>query len=197
MNPTLKNLLAVVLIFLVTGCAHSIRITPDSTNLPNADGITRSTKTVGYVMTDEERNRRVITPGGGGDKIEYAPYQELEGGLFRVLNNVFANVHPLKSGDERSFIADKGITLVFRPTIATNSSSSSLFTWPPTAFEVIIEIKALDTNGKVLWAETISGKGNAEFGEFKSDHSLAAKRASEAALKQLQARLLASSVVRQ
>jgi hypothetical protein len=147
-------------------------------------------------MTDEERNRRGITPGGGGDKIEYAPYKELEAGLFRVLNNVFANVHPLRSVDEQSSIAEKGITLVFRPTIATNSSSSSLFTWPPTAFEVIIEIKAMDTGGKLLWADTISGKGNAEFAEFKSDFSLAAKRASEAALKQLQTRLLASSVVR-
>ncbi|MFN5542632.1 MAG: hypothetical protein ACK499_10055 [Betaproteobacteria bacterium] len=196
MNPTMKNLLAIGAMLLITGCAHSVRITPDSANLPTAEGITRSTKTVGYVMTDEERNRRVITPGGGGDKIEYAPYKELEAGLFRVLNNVFANVHPLRSVDEQSSIAEKGITLVFRPTIATNSSSSSLFTWPPTAFEVIIEIKAMDTGGKLLWADTISGKGNAEFAEFKSDFSLAAKRASEAALKQLQTRLLASSVVR-
>ena len=196
MSRSQKFFLLVCAIALLNGCAHSIRITPESDKLPHGNVIVRSDKIVGYVITDEERNRRVITPGGGGDKVEYAPYKELEGGLYRVLNNVFTNVYSLTSMEDKAFITEKGIVLVMRPTIATNSSSSSLFTWPPTAFEVIIEIKAIDTTGKVIWAETISGKGAADFSEVTSDFSLAAIRASEAALTQLQVRLLASPLVR-
>lgn len=196
MKSRLQLLLAVSAFVLLGGCAHSIRITPDANKLPSADGVARSAKSVGYFISEEERNRRVITGGGGGDKVEYAPYNELEAGLYRVLNNVFADVHSLKAMNDNAFITEKKITLVLRPTLATNSSSSSLLTWPPTDFEVIIEIKAYDTSGKELWADTVSGKGRAEFSEFKSDHSLAAKRASEAALVALQARLLASTIVR-
>lgn len=196
MNLRTRVLLAICTVALLSGCAHSIRITPDADKLPKSDGITRSPKSVGYFISEEERNRRVISGGGGGDKVEYAPYKELEAGLYRVLNNVFENVHPLKSVDDKAFVTDKGITLVLRPTISTNSSSSSLITWPPTDFEVVIEIKAMDASGKVVWAETVSGKGNAEFSEFKSDFSLAAKRASQAVLAQLQTRLLASNILR-
>lgn len=196
MKSLFKLLLVLGALVTLGGCAHSIRITPDSEKLPSAAGVTRSNKSVGYYISDEERNRRVTTGGGGGDKVEYAPYKELEAGLFRVLNNVFETVHPLKAMDDKAFITEKGITLVLRPTISTNSSSSSAFTWPPTDFEVVIEVKAFDSAGKVLWSDMISGKGHAEFSEFKSDFALSAKRASEAALAQLQTRLLASSIVR-
>lgn len=196
MMSKLKLLLVVGAFALLGACAHSIRITPDAEKLPSAEGITRSAKSVGYFISEEERNRRVVTSGGGGDKVEYAPYKELEAGLYRVLNNVFENVHLLKAMNDNAFITQNNIALVIRPTIATNSSSTSLLTWPPTDFEVIIEVKALDTTGKVVWADTVSGKGRAEFSEFKSDFSLAAKRASEVALGALQTRLLASAVVR-
>ena len=196
MKSTIKLLLAIGAFIVLGGCAHTIRITPDAAKLPVSDGAKRVAKNVGYFISEEERNRRVITGGGGGDKVEYAPYKELEAGIFRVLNNVFENVHQLKAMDDTAFLTDKGISLVLRPTVATNSSSTSLLTWPPTDFEVIIEIKALDTAGKVLWADTVSGKGRAEFSEFKSDFALAAKRASEAALVALQGRLVASPVVR-
>ena len=105
----------------MNGCAHSIIITPESDKLPHGYVTVRSDKIVGYVITDEERNRRVITPGGGGDKVEYAPYKELEGGLYRVLNNVFTNVYSLTSMEDKAFITEKGIVLVMRPTIATNT----------------------------------------------------------------------------
>jgi hypothetical protein len=111
-----------------------------------------------------------------------------------VLGNVFENVYVLKSMDDKAFIAEKGISIVLRPTIGTSSNSPSLLTWPPTEFVVIIEIKAIDAAGKPLWADTVTAKGNAEFDEFKSDFGLAAKRASEAALALLQARLIASGL---
>lgn len=175
------------------GCAHSIVITPDASKL--AQVTKQSTNKVGYYISDEERARKVITPGGGGDKVEYAPYKELESGIYRVLNNVFSSVDQLKSESDKTYIADKKINFVLRPSISTNSSSSSLLTWPPTMFEVTIEIKATDSNGKVVWQDKVTGKGNAEFSEFKSDFSLAAKRASEAALSELQKKLIASPLM--
>jgi hypothetical protein len=175
------------------GCAHSIVITPDASKLTQVTK--QSTNKVGYYISDEERARKVITPGGGGDKVEYAPYKELESGIYRVLNNVFSSVDQLKSESDKTYIADKKINFVLRPSITTNSSSSSLLTWPPTMFEVTIEIKATDSSGKVVWQDKVTGKGNAEFSEFKSDFSLAAKRASEAALVELQRKLIASPLM--
>ena len=181
---------------VITGCARSIRITPDEATLPKAELTKRVNKSVGYFISEEDRNRRITTPGGGGDKVEYAPYRELESGIYRVFNNTFENVYLLKTADDKTFITEKGITIIIRPTILTNSSSSSAFTWPPTLFEVKIDIKAVDKEGKVLWSETASGIGNAEFAEFKSDFALAAKRASAAALADLQKRLATSPLVR-
>jgi hypothetical protein len=181
------------LLALLGGCAHSIVITPDASKLPAASK--QSANKVGYFISNEERARRVVTPGGGGDKVEYAPYKELESGIYRVLNNVFASVEQLKSENDVAYIAEKKINFVFRPTITTNSSSSSVFTWPPTDFEVTIEIKATDNAGKVVWQDKATGRGKAEFSEFKSDFSLSAKRASEAVLVDLQKKLLASGLM--
>jgi hypothetical protein len=179
---------------ILGGCAHSIVITPDAAKL-GAPTAKLSANKVGYYISDEERTRKVITPGGGGDKVEYAPYKELEAGIYRVLNNVFSSVDQLKTENDKAFIADKKISFVMRPKITTNSSSSSPFTWPPTDFDVIIEIKATDNTGKVIWQDTVIGKGKAEFSEFKSDFALSAKRASEAALIELQKKLMGSALM--
>lgn len=189
MKSLLRTLLCAAAFAGLAGCAHSIKITPDPATLPVASASARSPLVVGYYISDEERQRRVVTAGGGGDKVEYAPYAELESGLYRVLSNVFADVRPMKSPNDKAVVDNKAIALAFRPVITTNSFSDSALTWPPTDFEVIIDINAADSSGKVLWTEKVSGSGKATFSEFKSDFGLAAKRASEAALKQLQARL--------
>ena len=195
MTKKLLSLLSLFAAFAVLGgCAHTIVITPDAAKL-GAPAAKLSANKVGYFISDEERNRKVITPGGGGDKVEYAPYKELEAGIYRVLNNVFSSVDQLKSENDPAFIAEKKINFVMRPKITTNSSSSSPFTWPPTAFDVIIEIKATDNSGKVIWQDTVIGKGNAEFSEFKSDFALSAKRAGEAALIELQKKLISSPLM--
>lgn len=185
-----------VLTAVLSGCAHSIAVTPDAAKLPTRDNIKPSENVVGYYISDEERSRRVVTPGGGGDKVEYAPYKELEPGIFRVLNNVFSNVHVLKSEGDTAYLTDNRIAFVIRPQITTNSSSNSAFTWPPTDFTVTINIKAVDSMGKTVWQDEVVGQGKAEFSEFKSDFSLSAKRASEQALTQLQAKLQASPLMR-
>ena len=193
-SGVLASLLALA---LLSGCAHPILIGPDNTKLPTtSSSVAPKTLSVGYFISDADRARRVITPGGGGDKVEYAPYKDLEPGLFRVLGNVFTDVHVLKSLDDKGYIVAKGIKLILRPSISTNSSSPSPFTWPPTEFEVLIDVQAVDASGVSVWKTTVSGKGKAEFSEFKSDFGLAAKRASEAALSNLQAALMASPMVK-
>lgn len=47
-----------------------------------------------------------------------------------------------------------------------------------------------DPEGKLIDTKKVIGEGHAEFDEFKSDHGLAGKRASEDALLKMQARLL-------
>lgn len=195
-STTLRVLLATFALTLLEGCAHSIVITPDSSKLPVAGSIRPANHAVGYYVSDEERTRRVITPGGGGDKIEYAPYKDLEPGIYRVLNNLFSNVYVLKSMDDNALIAEKSIRYVLRPKITTNSSSSGVFTWPPTDFTVIMEITAFDNTGRQAWKDALTGEGKAEFSEFKSDFALAAKRASEHALSRLQEKIASSPLMR-
>jgi hypothetical protein len=194
MKNIFAKLILVFLISVLTGCAHSIRITPEK--LPEATGTQRAPIAVGYFISEENRKRRVVTGGGGGDSVEYAPYAELESGLFRVLNNLFDNVHLLKSAEDKVVIADKKIRFVFKPTITTTSSSSSLVTWPPTSFEINLDVNAVDADGKTVWTERVTGRGAADFSEFKSDFSLAGKRASEAVLNNLQNAIKASPLTK-
>jgi hypothetical protein len=194
---SLKNitLLAAVLI-LLTACAHPIVITPDSSKLSAIPETQRSLKIVGYFVSDEERAKKNITGGGGGDKVEHSTSRDLEAGIYRVFNNVFKDVFQLKSMTDSSFITSKGITLLLRPIIGANSSSDSILTWPPTAFEVTIQITAYDLAGKEIWKTSASGKGNATFSEFAGNFGLAGKRASENALIDLQEKLLGSPLLK-
>jgi hypothetical protein len=143
-------------------------------------------KNVGYYISKENRDKQVITAGGGGDKVSYYPYKELEPALQKALSNVFHRVYTLQSPTDTQAIETQGIAYVFVPTISTNSSSDSVLTWPPTRFTVVLACKAVDPQGKTIWERQFTGEGAAEFGEFKSDFSLAAKRASASAFGQFQ-----------
>ena len=77
------------------------------------------------------------------------------------------------------------IKLVVLPEIATTSSSSSPFTWPPTAFSVDLTCNINDDSGKLVKSVKVTGNGNASFDEFKSNFSLASVRASNDALAKL------------
>jgi hypothetical protein len=113
----------------------------------------------------------------------------MESAFFAVLSNKFKDVYKVKSLNDESFIKENEIKLIFIPTITTNSSSSSLFTWPPTNFTVDITVKAIDESGEIVWMDSVRTNGAAEFSEFKSDFGLAAKRATEAAILQLAEKL--------
>ena len=180
----LLRLAVVAIAVALTGCAHQIKITPDVSAF-KSDGVAPVDKKVGYYISKEDREKKVNTPGGGGDKVQYQPYKELEPALQKSLSIVFARVYSLESMQDPQ-IASNGLTYVFVPTIATNSSSDSVLTWPPTKFTVVLACKAVDAQGATVWEKQFTGEGAAEFDEFKSDLSLSAKRASEKAFAQFQ-----------
>ena len=182
------------LIFLV-GCAHPIVTTPNMSDL-SAKDFRKSDKVVGYYISTEDRERRVTTPGGGGDKISYQPYKDLEPGLQKILSNAFTDVITLSSRDDKAAVQKHNIAFIFTPYITTNSSSDSAFTWPPTKFTVSLACEAVDRNGKTVFQTKTEQEGNASFSEFKHDFPLAAKRAMAQALLELQKQLAAAPALR-
>ena len=164
-------------LFLI-GCAHKINLTPPLNTL-DMKGINPIAKNVGYYISPEDKAKEVETPGGGGDKVKYTPYADLEPALKQALDNIFVDVQPIESLENKAFLDDNGISYVFIPKFTTNSSSSSVFTWPPTDFSISMTCSATDAAGNKVWESTVEGKGHAEFSEFKHDLSLSARRAAK------------------
>lgn len=170
---------------LGVGCAHQINITPPLNTLEAKD-IVKIDKTVGYYISPANRSKEVETPGGGGDKVKYLPYQESEPALNQVLSNVFTKVVSIPSLEDKQFIASNNVAYVFVPTIETDSSSESLLAWPPTKFTITLDSRAVDPSGATVWQKKVTGEGKAAFSEFRKDLSLAARRASRDAFLNLQ-----------
>src|SRR5229473_20743 len=192
----IARIAVIVGVLLLVGCAHPISMAPKMSAFDGKQANQKISKNVGYYISQEDRDREVTTPGGGGDKIQYFPYRDIEPGLYKVLSNGFNDVYLVKSLDDKSFLVEKKIAYVFVPKIETSSSSSSAFTWPPTNFTVSLECRTLSPAGAVVWQTTAKGEGKATFSEFKSDFSLAARLASEQALLQLQKQISASPLGR-
>lgn len=167
---------------LLVGCAHPISI--EATTLPEPQ-TQRSDKKVAYVMTEADRQKQVITPGGGGDKVSYFPYKDFERALRAALRALYSDVSVIPSPSNPAVIKETGAAFVFVPQISTDSSSPSLFTWPPTRFSVSVSMDVLDAEGKPLTQLRATGEGAAEFGEFMRDFGLAGRRASGAAAEAL------------
>jgi hypothetical protein len=182
---------ALVLTALITGCAHPISVTPSDFNQIKGSSSAKIQKPVGYYISPDDLQREVITPGGGGDKVSYKPYKDLEPAIYKALSEVFTDVSKLDAA-----AAKDGIQLVIVPKITTDSSSSSLVTWPPTTFTVELLCKVNDKGGNVLTEVKATGSGRAEFSEFKSDFSLAGKRAAQEAISNLVKALEASPQLR-
>ena len=194
----MKRLSLLSLLFMVAllnGCAHKISITPFIENLPIENDI-KINKNVGYYLSPANRAKHVITPGGGGDDVEYTPYNDLESALQKVLINIYKDVTKLTSKDHTAEIKNHDISYVFIPEIVTNSSSESMFTWPPTDFSIEITMKVMDKDGIQIWQGVSSGKGHAEYEEFKSDFSLSARHASEKVFVNLQKLMQSSKKIR-
>jgi len=188
-------LTALVAVMFASGCAHMINITPPA-NTISAEGITKIDKTVGYYISKEQRALLVTSKGGGGDKVTYHPYAELEPTLNQVLSNSYTKVIALAAINDKAELESKQIAYVFAPVITTTSSSSSALTWPPTNFTVTIACTAANGTGANVWNSTVTGSGEAVFADFKHDFSLAARRASKDAFNQLQKGIVAAPALK-
>ena len=104
--------------------------------------------------------------------------------------SIFSNVTLLSSSSDP---ARSKLDYIAAVEISTSSSSSSLFTWPPTLFTLNLANNISDAKGTVLGNLRTSGEGRAEFGEFKSDFGLAGKRASQEALNKMRGLLVSAS----
>lgn len=182
MTPRIRKLiifsrltLVLALASLLGACAHPIVISPIET--PGRDSAFLSPKKAAYVMTDADRNTQVTTEGGGGDKVSYFPYRDLEKGIRDALRAVYSDVFVIKSPFDSDAIQQNGISFVFAPEILTSSSSQSIFTWPPTQFTIELSCYVTDPAGNILSRIRVVGSGAAEFSEFKSDLGLAGRRA--------------------
>jgi hypothetical protein len=167
-------------------------LSPDIAKIERSPDMVPIDKSVGYFMISGTRELQTTSSGGGGDMVSFYPYKDLETSFYKMLSNVFAKVSLLKSQDDNEAIGKYTIRLIVAPQISTTSSSPSLFTWPPTKFTVTLTCVFLDTHGKEIARKVVTGEGQAEFEEFKSDFSLSARRASLDAMKKMQDLLLAS-----
>lgn len=183
-----------LLYILIAGCAHPIELKPDVALISVGGEFEKIPATVGYYFL-EDREKEVISAGGGGDKVRYKPYKDIELGLYKVLTNVFDGVHALDSMQDAK-IDNNMINYVIALNVSTNSSSSSLFTWPPTDFGVNLSCEISDNEGAKITDILAIGAGHAEYSEFSSDFSLSARRASQDALGKLQIALLGAPELR-
>jgi hypothetical protein len=193
-----RGLLLVLTVLAATlaGCAHPMTITPEIEKLtPSADAA-RIPKNVGLYVSSEQRGKQVTTPGGGGDKVSYRPYADMETGIYKMLGNVYEGVTVLHSPSDAGAIAKDSVVYVVEPEITTESSSSGFLTWMATDFTVGLTCKINDTSGHSIAVITASGSGHADFSELTHNFSLAGQRASLDALLKEQALLLQSSALR-
>lgn len=188
-----KISVTLVIVAVITGCAHPISIAPDLNSLKQNSNISPIPKTVGYYISPEDRAKRVTTPAGGGDSVEYAPYADLEPGIYRTLGNIYTNVFVVKDLKDHAYLKSKEISMIFVPKIETTSSSRNHFFWPPTDFGVTLECSALDSQGVKLWSATVKTDGGLiPVKEILNDFGLAGRRASAEALKALEIQIRAA-----
>lgn len=189
-----RLLLAALAVSLLGACAHPIGIGPLETPTRNEAGL--SPRKVAYVMTDADRAREVITPGGGGDKVSYFPYRDLEKAIRDALRAVYSDVFVVKAANDQEAIRAVGATHVFTPVITTTSSSPSLFTWPPTQFGIDLTCTVTDADGQRVTEVRAQGNGTAEFGEFMKDFGLSGRRAASQLSEQLKQAVISQPALR-
>lgn len=171
-----NSIFLVFFITIVSACAHPITIIPDKT--PSRIETSLNPKKVAYVTSEMDRNRQVTSAGGGGGKVTYYPYRDLEKAIRDALRSVYSDVIAIQSVSDTKSIAENNISLIYLAEISTTSSSDSAFTWPPTYFRVELSCNVSSISGSDLTKFKVTGSGNAEFSEFKINTGLAGTRAS-------------------
>jgi hypothetical protein len=194
--PYIKLCAIIIVAAFVSGCAHPITINPDFSKMERDATQQPINKSVGYFIAPAVRDLPVETPGGGGDKVSYLPYRDLEPAIYKMLSNVFASVTRLAAATGDPAVQKNNLVLIVTPKITTTSSSSSALTWPPTTFGVELSLDVADATGKPVMNYKSLGEGKAEFSEFKADYALSARRASQDALLKMQRTLLSAPELR-
>lgn len=183
----ISNLVSSLAVLAVlTGCAHPIVISPNIAKIEKNAAAQPINKNVAYYIAEDVRTKEVTTPGGGGDKVSYQPYRDIETAFYKMLSNVFSNVTKLKTLNDAEAINKNNVSYIITPVMVTNSSSSSPFTWPPTKFSAELTCNINDAAGNPVLVAKVSGEGSAEFDEFKKDFSMSGKRATEDMLLKMQ-----------
>lgn len=188
----IRSLFIAIFAIALTACAHNISLSSDLSKMSPVPESQKINKNVGYFIASDLMTKEVTTPGGGGDKVTYYPYKDIETGFYQALSNVFTSVTKLKSVNDTEANTKYALKLVIQPTITTTSSSPSPLTWPPTKFGTELTCRFTDLAGNLIFETTVVGNGAAEFDEFKKDLSLSARRSTEAMLNQLQTALINS-----
>lgn len=176
---------SILFCLFMTGCAHPINMNPDLASVAAPSGSTPINKKAGYVLPDSQRALEITTAGGGGDKVRYFPYRDIEAGFYKALSEAFTSVAKVANPKDAAAVQASGVAYIITPDIKTTSSSASAFTWPPTQFSVELTCAITDPAGKLVQTVRVNGNGNATFDEFKTNFSLAAVRASNDALQKL------------
>ncbi len=184
-QPTGYKVILILFCLLATGCAHRINITPPLDQLEYS-GLPQIEKKVGYYISPENLEKQVVTPGGGGDSVKYLPYKESKPALRAILSNIFIEAYPISSLNDTHFITSKKISYIFIPKIETNSSSRSIWIWPPSDFTISLECKTTDSSGMEIWRTKVTSEANLGLPSVHRDHSLAGKTAMEEAFSKLQ-----------
>jgi hypothetical protein len=192
----LKFVMSAVTVIALVGCAHPLVLTPDISKIERPSPGAPIKKNVAYFIADEQRNREVTTPGGGGDRISYHPYRDVEIAFYKMLGNVFADVVKVSSADNAKAISNGGPAYLITPEIVTNSSSPSPFTWPPTNFSVDLTCNITNAAGALVLTKKVHGTGTAEYSDFKKDFALSGKVAMQDALLKMQQSLLDAEELR-
>lgn len=187
---TIRLFCSIATVAVISGCAHPMRISPDITKIERSADMQPIRKNVGYYISPETREKEVTTPGGGGDKVSYRPYKDIEMAYYKMLGNVFQSATLLPAPNDMDTISKREISYIITLDITTDSSSPSPFTWPPTKFTVKLISNINDAAGKSVSLISVTGEGQAEFDEFKSDFSLSGKRAAQDAVLKTQDKLL-------
>lgn len=180
----MNSIFTVALLSLVlAGCAHPINITPDSKAYEQ--NLEPSKIPVGYFISESDREMQVKQSGGGGDKVTYYPYRELEPALQKVLFQAFIDTKKLSGPPTAQNMTASKIQYAFIPEFTTEAYSSGILTWPPTKFIVKCSIRALDTDGTTVWTGKYEGVGEATNSEWNGDFGLAGKRAAANVFKKM------------
>lgn len=179
MQKLIKLLFVMSFPLFFIGCAHKMSIAPKTDEISSIEPHNKLNVNVGYYISQEDRIKSIIGPGGGGDKVEYAPYADTESAFRLVLSKIFSKVYYIDSLENKKIIEDRKIKYVFVPSIYTTSYSDGLFTWPPTKFTYELRCYATNNEGKEIWSDIVYSEGYATFNEFKNNFGLAGQKASE------------------